>query len=376
MTTAEFDKIFNLPFTEASRFFQEKLNIPTKEWTDLWEGEHAKGFMSAGAYQADLLADLRKMTQKAIDGGIDIREFRKQFRPLVEKYGWQLKGGGPAWRSDLIWRTNIATAYAAGRWQQFEKAGIKYLRYVHADGVRYPRPHHQAMHGTVRPTGDVFWDRNYPPQGFRCHCRAVPVTQKEYDATPDKLKQLPQGWETAADEGWGYNVGKEGQKGYEALAKKFETLPVDIAREWMKGFVYQPQFQQFVDGKIKGNFPVAVLDEKAREAIGAKSQAAWLSDDSLSKNKGEQPERSKGHPELTLADYQKLPEVIGNPLIVVEKEGYKEVFAGEAGRYYLAVVKTTTDKAELFVQSFRKASMADIRREMKTGTVIVNKLKE
>lgn len=357
MTREEFDKVFNLPFNEASEFFRQKLNIPTREWTDLWQGEHAKGFMSAGAWHADLLADLRKMVQKAIDGKMDIREFRKQFRPLVEKYGWELKGGGPGWRADLIWRTNISTAYAAGRWQQFELAGIKYLRYVHADGVRYPRPHHQAMHGTVRPIGDAFWKANYPPQGFRCHCRAVPVTQKEYDATPDKQKQLPQGWETAADEGWRYNVGKEGQKGYEMLAKKFETLPVDIAREWMKGFLQSPTFERFYQQKIPANFPVAVLDPKDQAALGAKSQTVWFSPQSLE-------EHLKKHPDITLEDYRKIQ------MVLEEGEVYQNLEKPERltylmidGKLYRAGVKTTGDKEENFFLTLFETTEEVLKRQ-------------
>ena len=230
MTDAEFQKVFNSQFEEALAFFRQKLDIPTREWTDLWNAEHAKGFMSAGAYHADLLADLRAITEKAIAGGMDIREFRKQFRPLVAKYGWQLKGGGPAWRSDLIWRTNRATAFAAGRWQQMEVAGIEYLRYVHADGVRHPRPKHLAMNGTTLPRTDAFWGVNYPPQGFRCHCRAVPVTNAEYAATPKGQKQRPEGWRNAPDPGWGYNAGKDGMKNTrEVLKDKLESWPPDIA---------------------------------------------------------------------------------------------------------------------------------------------------
>lgn len=166
MNDADFARVFKLPFEEASGFFRDKLNLPTAAWDDLSGAAHAKGFTSAGAYHADLLAELRAMTDKAIAGGMDIREFRKQFRPLVERYGWQLKGGGPAWRSDLIWRTNISGAYQAGRWQQFEEGGIKYLTYVHRDGVAHPRPNHVKMNGMTFPIEDPFWTVNYPANGF------------------------------------------------------------------------------------------------------------------------------------------------------------------------------------------------------------------
>jgi SPP1 gp7 family putative phage head morphogenesis protein len=230
MKDADFQKIFSLPFAEAEKFFKAKLNIPTEKWDELDGAAHAKAFTSAGAYQADLLSDLRKMTDKAIAGEMDIREFRKQFKPLVERYGWQLKGGGPSWRSDLIWRTNIATAYQAGRWQQFEDGGIEYLMYVHNDGVMNPRPHHVALDGKIFPRTDPFWSRNYPPQGFGCKCRAVAATKKEYQAADPERKQRPDGWADMADKGWNYNVGSAGQLRHEdVLGQKLATMDQDIA---------------------------------------------------------------------------------------------------------------------------------------------------
>lgn len=233
MTEAEFAQVFSLPFEEAAAWFRDKLNIPTTKWDELAGEAHGKGFMSAGAYQADLLTELREMVDKAIAGETDIREFRKQFRPLVERYGWQLQGGGPAWRSDLIWRTNITNAYQAGRWQQMETAGIKYLRYVHNDGVRNPRPHHLAMDGTTLPRTDPFWQVNYPPNGFGCKCRAVPVTEREYQAATPASKQRPENWKDLPDKGWDYNVGTAGKQHLaDAMMEKMARMPADIAASW------------------------------------------------------------------------------------------------------------------------------------------------
>ena len=114
MNAAEFDRTFKLPFDEAVAWFRAKANVPTEHWAELEGAAHAKMFTSAGATHAELLSDLRKMTDAAVAGKMDIREFRKQFKPLVGKYGWQLKGGGPGWRSDLIWRTNIQAEHTAG----------------------------------------------------------------------------------------------------------------------------------------------------------------------------------------------------------------------------------------------------------------------
>jgi hypothetical protein len=283
MNAAEFRRIFSLPFGEASDFFRDKLTIESSFWDELSGAAHAKAFTSAGAYHAELLAELRRMTDKAIAGGMDIREFREKFRPLVERYGWQLKGGGAAWRSDLIWRTNITTAYQAGRWRQFEAGNIGYLTYLHLDGQANPRLNHMALDNLTLPIHDPFWTINYPPNGFRCHCRAVAATEAEYNALPSELKTRPGDWATKPDNGWDYNVGQSGgtARGYRALTDKMESLPNDIARAWMARFLREPAFERFVNKKISGDFPVAVLSSARMADLGAQSQTVWLAAESL-----------------------------------------------------------------------------------------------
>jgi len=337
MNTAEFDKVFKLPFNEASTFFRDKLNLPTAAWDDISGAAHAKGFTSAGAYKAELLADLRKMTDKAIAGGMDIREFRKQFRPLVERYGWQLKGGSPAWRSDLIWRTNISTAYQAGRWKQFEAGGITHLMYLHRDGVRNPRPNHVALDGKILPIDDPFWSANYPPNGFGCHCRAVAATADEYQAAPAELKTKPEGWENFPDKGWDYNVGQAGEEqGYRSLTDKFESLPNDIARAWMDRFVAEPAFGRFISGEIKGEFPVAVLRPEDLAAIGGESQTVWLSDTALAAGR-----------DLTVEDYRLLPGIIDNGEIASDGEAHVIEFKLGGTAYQAKVKRERSGRAYL-----------------------------
>jgi len=217
------DKIFNLPFREAEEFFRAKLNIPTARWDDLWQAEHAKGFMTAGAMKADLLDDFRTAVQKSIDGGMTLGEFRERFDEIVAKHGWSYNGGRN-WRSALIYDTNVTTAYQAGRWKQFVEGATPALKYVHMDGVLNPRPEHVALDGTVRPIDDPFWDTHYPPNGWKCHCRAVRADLNEVTGIPAAANDPG-----TVDPGWRYNVGKAGMEpGVEFIRKKLETLPDDI----------------------------------------------------------------------------------------------------------------------------------------------------
>lgn len=287
---------FKLPFVEAEAFFKAKLDIPTERWTDLWQQEHSVGFMSAGAYQADLLNDLRQATDKAISGGLTKVEFRKEFAAIVERHGWQHKGGRN-WRSDLIWDTNINTAYQAGRWQQFTEAGVKLLMYRHADGVINPRLEHVAWDGLVLPITDPWWQTHYPPNGWKCHCRAVIADGMRPGAAPEEgtyqwidkhtgeVHTVPDG----IDPGWAYNVGQAGAKRpAELLQTKLSTLPADIGAA-LFATVQQParkvieaSYGKFIDKALQG--------EASREYALLGSLAA--EDVAFLENRGETPQTS------------------------------------------------------------------------------------
>src|SRR5690606_39014338 len=107
----------SLPPREAIRFFLAKVNVPTAGWSDVWQEAHARGFMVAGAAAQDLLGDLRAAVAKAIEQGTTLEEFRRDFRSTVDRHGWK-HTGTPGWRAQIIYETNLSTAYAAGRYAQ------------------------------------------------------------------------------------------------------------------------------------------------------------------------------------------------------------------------------------------------------------------
>ena len=103
----------NLPFDEAIAFFKQKLNLPTRTWKDIWKAMHARAFVVAGAMKEDLIQDLRDAVEKGIADGMTLSEFRKDFDGIIEKTGWKYRGG-KAWRTAVIFNTNLSTAYAIG----------------------------------------------------------------------------------------------------------------------------------------------------------------------------------------------------------------------------------------------------------------------
>ncbi len=164
-----------LPFAEQIAFFRQKLGnlIPTERWDDILRNEHDKGFMVAGAMKADLLADLAKAVDQTKADGQSIQWFRKNFFEIVAKHGWTGWTGsdtkkGRAWRTRVIYQTNLLASYAAGRLAQLKDAGYRYWIYHHDDSVRHPRPLHQAWDGLILAADHDFWKAHYPPNGWGC----------------------------------------------------------------------------------------------------------------------------------------------------------------------------------------------------------------
>ena len=214
-----------LPFEEAIAFFRQKVRLPTRAWTDLWEGMHARAFVVAGALRQDLLGDLYGAVDKAIAEGTTLAEFRKDFDALVARHGWSYKGGR-GWRTRVIYETNVRQAYNAGREAQFRDPAFRrrmpYLIYRHGD-TAHPRPLHLSWDGLVLPHDDPWWDTHTPMNGWGCKCKKFAISERQLKALgkdgPDtapndghydwqsrdgrRSQRIPNG----IDPGFAYNVG-------------------------------------------------------------------------------------------------------------------------------------------------------------------------
>lgn len=209
----------SLPFEEAIKFFRSKVKIPTENWQDLMTYQHDTGFMVAGAMKAELLADFQAAIDTALSEGTTLETFRKSFDEIVAKHGWSYKGSR-GWRSEVIYSTNVRTAYQAGRYQQMTDPDVlayrPYWTYQHGDSVR-PRPLHLAWNGTTLPADDPWWQSHFTPNGWGCKCRVVAHSERDL-----KRKGLTVG--TAPDNG-----------SYEWANKRtgeVETIPNGIDPGW------------------------------------------------------------------------------------------------------------------------------------------------
>lgn len=374
----------SLPFLEALAFFRAKLNLPTKRWDDLLGAAHDRAFVVAGATKADLLADLRRAVDQAIADGTTIETFRKDFKRIVAERGWTGWTGegtkaGEAWRTRVIYETNLFSSYSAGRTQQMKAvADLRpYWRYRHSPASTVPRAEHRAWDGLILKHDDPFWAAHTPPNGFGCKCyletlaerdlkkqglAVTPKAQIPYAGTDPKTG-LPQG----VDKGWDYQPGASVAADLAQLAKnKATTLArsapdAQLAKAYVSDLVQHTQFQRFFDGELQGEYPLAVLDEALRQVMNALQPVVVLSKETV--------EAHRHHPEITAADYALAQRIIDEGELYQQGPGRIVALLKIDGQIYRAALKRTGDRAKnywltLFLTDEDRASR-EVRNKFK-----------
>jgi len=363
---------FRKPFAEQIAAFRLRLGnqLPTSKWDDLWKAQHDRAFVVAGAAKADLLADLAGAVQKAIEQGTTLDEFRRDFRRIVEERGWHGWTGegsakGEAWRTKVIYRTNMRTSYMAGRWAQLQAGGFKYWVYRHGGSVE-PRLQHLGWDGLILPADHPFWRTHFPPNGWGCSCYVIGARTMaaaiRRGGKPD-LK-LPPNWEaldprtdepTGIDRGWGYAPGASAAKAIQALVPKLEALPQPIASDLISANAAE-HFAEWMRAP-SGNWPIARVSDTDAERIASSARVAQLSPDTFQKQLVE-------HPELSAADYTAVQEVIDSATHVIKDGERSLVFIKDAPDGHLVVVKTTISGKALFLTSLRRMSHKAAQRDV------------
>jgi len=165
-----------LPPERAIAYFRAKGYAITFDWHELQAEAAAKAFTVAKCTRLDILTDIRDALQKTLDQGMTLKQFQKELTPTLKAKGWWGKQEvvdprtgevrraqlGSPWRLRTIYETNMATAYAAGRYQeQLENADAQpYWMYVAVMDAR-TRPSHAALNGKILRYDDPFWNSFY-----------------------------------------------------------------------------------------------------------------------------------------------------------------------------------------------------------------------
>ena len=317
---------FGTPFQEQIDYLVKKLRLPTERWDDIQRSAHDRAFMVAGAAQADLLKDLHDAVVKAAAQGTGLPEFRKDFKAAVAKHGWTGWTGegtkeGEAWRTKVIYQTNMAQSYWAGRYRQMSDPDVlklrPYWRYIHSDGVANPRPHHLAWHGLTLKADHPFWQTHFAPNGWGCRCRIEAVSKREGEASAAAgLDDLPANWDAidpktgtvaGIDKGFDYAPGAGVNASMRSLVEaKLIKLPPKLAD------ALRADMDRLDAMASPGSPPTTASTPKFVEAKTAKAAAQWAMDNNLADfadYTGVKPEVANAWNQSLFEHLQEFPEL-------------------------------------------------------------------
>jgi SPP1 gp7 family putative phage head morphogenesis protein len=292
---------YSLPPKDALEYWGEKVRLKPADYRALTAEAKVKAFAVAGIAKEDEIATAYRSIEKAIAEGTTLKDFQEKCAGIFEKRGWT---GERAHRVDTIFRTNIQTAYSVGRWRQMRETS-KSRPYGQYDAVgdKRTRPTHAAQDGKVYPMDHPYWDTWWPPNGHRCRCGVISLSEAEVAAqgltveTEDPTGKLIEPIDPVTraklparllmpDVGFDVHPGKNSLKSLGRLmGEKLIDQPPALASAVVTARYRQPlmraEYEEWIDGladelksgEPKGKSDYRVVGALSKDVLGKLSEA-------------------------------------------------------------------------------------------------------
>lgn len=158
----------------AIEFWKWRAKLTDEEAKALGEEAKHRAFYVTGLAKHDLVQLVSDGIEEALKSGETLPQFKERIMAAIQTQGWH------DYRIENIFRTNLQTAYAAGRYKKMQavKASRPYWQYMAVMDKRV-RPAHAMLHGRVYPADHEFWASHYPPNGFRCRCCVRTLSERQ-----------------------------------------------------------------------------------------------------------------------------------------------------------------------------------------------------
>ena len=344
----------------AIAFWQYRAKLTWPEAKALAEGAKQRAFYATGLARQDLVNLVSDGIQAALENGETLPKFKERILAAIQSQGWH------SHRIETIFRTNLQSAYAAGRYKKMQavKASRPYWQYL-AVMDRRVRPSHAVLHEKVYPADHEFWSSNYPPNGFRCRCAVVTLSERQVKAQGLTVEtEMPKAdvWTDpktgmeyfvhfpGADNGFRNNPFKAWASGGGAIlpmfAERLESANPETAKATIKTLV-KGGFEHWRKNP-KGNFPLCAMKKEDAAQIGAKKTIAVISAETMAK-------QDNHHPELTVDDYALAQEAVDRGEKIQQDERNIAYVLNLPGGV-VVIVKATRDGEEVYATSLRRLS--------------------
>lgn len=177
-----------LPFDEAIKFLKARVSLTKAEWAALEPKLAFRAFTMAKLTQCDYIEAVRGRLVNALEKGEGFEQLWGDVKAIADADGSTIKPG--YW--ETVYRTNVQTAYNAGRRMQFDRDPPSALALMVLEDERTSdicRP----LAGLVLPYNHPFWEDHWPPFHFNCRTTVRAIYDYEVGHVPVQnvpMKQL------------------------------------------------------------------------------------------------------------------------------------------------------------------------------------------
>ena len=177
----------NLVFKEAAAFLKKRNVVLSDDYKKMLKESKMLSFTVGGFTNIEILKAFQEELITAIETGTTKEVFQEKMNTFLTDQGYI--GLNPH-KADVIFRTNIQTAFNAGHYKSMSDPTTKKLRpywkYVTA-GDNHVRDDHAMMNNRIYAADNPIWDIWYPPNGYRCRCSVISLTKNQFEKEGGKI---------------------------------------------------------------------------------------------------------------------------------------------------------------------------------------------
>lgn len=204
-----------IPFEEAVSFMKARVPLTKSEWNPLEEKLRFRAFTVAALSEPDAIERIRGQLLNTLESGAGVKELWDTAK-LEDMAGI---GQNPHYWEN-VYRTNIQTAYNAGRAAEFMRNQPEYITLVGVEDLRQTDICYSLTHNPViLPATHPFWKTHWPPFHFRCRTTVRGMYPEEVEAM--------------REDGSFVRIDEKALKKTVKPAKGFGGNPIDSGSYWM-----------------------------------------------------------------------------------------------------------------------------------------------
>lgn len=206
--------------------FKELKSVPSTSIDETMKSIKERAFAVTGVYAADKVETIRQGLEMAMKEGWSLETFKTKIQEILQARGFSpLRDDNKTFRWDVIYRTNIKTAYERGRFDKMMGLAdiFPYRRFVAVEDSRTTASCLELNGAVARYDSDMYLN-NQCPRHFNCRSTWI-IERNPVEAEIQKWEKV----KIESKEGFGkFELPKEFEK---KAAQKIKEVEKKIGKE-------------------------------------------------------------------------------------------------------------------------------------------------